>query len=82
MKSGSERGLALLGADECPRGRFVVPAHTVALERRRHDMRGYSVVYHASIPAGCDQAGNCNSRIIDATIRFLGGLFTRAAKPC
>jgi hypothetical protein len=42
----AERELAPLGADRRARRRSVVPAHTVARERRRHDMRDYSVAYH------------------------------------
>jgi len=37
--------------------RFVVPAHAVTLEGRRHDMRGYSVVYHAFDRSGSQSGG-------------------------
>jgi hypothetical protein len=35
-----------------------------------------------SISAGRDQADNCNSRVFDATICFLDGLFTRRTYSC
>jgi hypothetical protein len=76
-----EREIAVSGDDLHARRRFVFPARTATLKRRRHGPGSYSVVGHAFHSSGPQRTQQLNSRILDGWLLFLDSLLTQQGAP-